>query len=76
MLLAKKYQIHTLAFPSISTGIYGYPIEKASVIALQEIVKFIKNEEIPEKVIIVCYSDHDYQIYLQNFNRILTSEKN
>jgi O-acetyl-ADP-ribose deacetylase (regulator of RNase III) len=73
LLLAKKYQIHSLAFPSISTGIYGYPIEKASVTALKEIMKFLKTEALPEKVIIVCFSDHDYRVYLQNFNQILAS---
>ncbi len=69
MALAEEYrkEIHkeniTIAFPAISTGIYGYPKEKASKIAV-DTIREIDNSKI--KVIFVCHGDVDYQIYLKN----------
>lgn len=54
----------TIAFPSISTGAYGFPIEKAVPIALREVKAFLKDNETIEKVIFVCFSDEVYQQYL------------
>ena len=75
MTLAEKYRNEmnkkniSIAFPSISTGAYGYPKEEASLIAVDTIKK-INNPKI--KVIFVCYSELDYQIYLKNVHKIKT----
>ncbi len=61
--LALKNNIKTLAFPSISTGAYRFPIEIASEIALTEIFDFLKTGSSIEKVEIVCFSHEDYSIY-------------
>jgi O-acetyl-ADP-ribose deacetylase (regulator of RNase III) len=53
----------TIAFPSISTGAYRYPVEKASRIALVAIRDFLEKEDSIEKVIFVLFSRDDLEIY-------------
>ena len=64
--LAIKNKIKSIAFPSISTGAYGFPIEKAAPIALKEVRKFVEENDTEEEVIFVLFSEKDFQIY-QNF---------
>lgn len=62
--LAEEYGIKSIAFPSISTGVYGFPIEKASKIAYNTVKAFLReNPGIIEKVIFVLFSDSDFKIY-------------
>jgi O-acetyl-ADP-ribose deacetylase len=61
--LASDKGLKTIAFPSISTGAYRFPIEIASEIALREITSSLKSNETIEKVIIVCFSKEDYEVY-------------
>jgi O-acetyl-ADP-ribose deacetylase (regulator of RNase III) len=69
MELAEKYRKENnkeniiIAFPSISTGVYGYPKDKASKTVVDTIRK-INNPKI--KVVFVCFSNVDYQLYLKN----------
>lgn len=68
--LARENNIKTLAFPSISTGAYGYPIKEASIIALETTIKFLKENALPEVVIFVCFSNDDFLTYLKTYNNI------
>lgn len=61
--LASKNNIKTIAFPSISTGVYGYPIELASRIALKEISNYLKEHQEIELVRIICFGKMDFQSY-------------
>ncbi len=61
--IAREYNIKTIAFPSISTGAYGYPIEKAVPIAIQVVKEELSKFPIPEKVYFVCFTDEVYQEY-------------
>lgn len=61
--LAKEYNIKSIAFPSISTGAYGYPIEEASKIAINTVNEWLINNDCLTDVYFVCYSDEDYEIY-------------
>src|SRR4029453_4500970 len=54
LALAEKNQLRTLAFPSISTGAYGFPIERACRIALREINDHLMESCQLEKVVVVC----------------------
>jgi O-acetyl-ADP-ribose deacetylase len=63
LALAKEYKIKTLAFPGISTGVYGFPIDLAAVIAVNETKKFLEKSIYPEKVIFVTYGDDNYETY-------------
>ena len=62
--LASKNGIKTIAFPNISTGIYGFPKEQASKIAVSTIVDFLNNNETSiENVIFVCFDQENYKLY-------------
>jgi O-acetyl-ADP-ribose deacetylase (regulator of RNase III) len=68
--LAADNNIKTIAFPSISTGIYGFPIEKASGIALNEILKFLEHQSSLEIVRIVTFSRKDFEVYKQKYDEL------
>ncbi len=55
--------LKTVAFPSISTGVYGYPIEKASRIAIATVKEFLEKENKIDKVVFVLFSKRDLEIY-------------
>lgn len=61
--LAEQNGVRTIAFPSISTGAYGYPIEQASGIALETVSGYLDETTEIEKVVFVCFSAADYEIY-------------
>lgn len=66
--LVEEYDIKTIALPSISTGAYRFPIEKASKIALNEIRSFLKKCDTLEKVFVVCFDKNTFDKYIQNIN--------
>jgi O-acetyl-ADP-ribose deacetylase (regulator of RNase III) len=57
LALAARHGIKTIAFPSISTGIYGFPMERAARIAVAEIKSFLDRNATLEKVILVCFGE-------------------
>jgi O-acetyl-ADP-ribose deacetylase (regulator of RNase III) len=61
--VAAKYSISSIAFPSISTGIYGFPIEKACPIAVSTTRSFIARGSLIDEVIFCCFSPGDLQHY-------------
>ncbi|HEX2867066.1 MAG TPA: O-acetyl-ADP-ribose deacetylase [Ignavibacteriales bacterium] len=61
--LAARNNIKTIAFPSISTGVYGFPFERAARIAIKEVSEFLEKDPSIEKVIFVCFSHGDYTAY-------------
>jgi len=61
--LAVSKGLKTIAFPSISTGAYGYPIEKASRIALTTVKEFLQEEDKLGKVVFVLFTRHDPKMY-------------
>lgn len=72
LLLASKYNLKSISFPSISTGIYGYPIEDAAKIALNTAKEFENdnpNSSIKE-IIFYLYDDLTYQIFLNEYNKV------
>lgn len=57
LALARDHGFATVAFPSISTGIYGYPKDLAAAIAVREIQAFLAVNPLPQKVILVAFDD-------------------
>lgn len=68
--LASENNVKSIAFPSISTGVYGYPIELASRIALTEIQNFLKATKEIEKVVIICFGEEDFQTYQKAYKEL------
>lgn len=68
--LADEHSVKSIAFPSISTGIYGFPVERASKIAIREINEFLKNKTSIEKVMMVCFDEKTYHCYLNALKEI------
>ena len=58
--LAQENGLKTIAFPAISTGVYGYPVEKAAWIALEEGRRF---KEDFDEIRYICFSEGDYHVY-------------
>ncbi|PIU47826.1 MAG: O-acetyl-ADP-ribose deacetylase [Candidatus Hydrogenedentes bacterium CG07_land_8_20_14_0_80_42_17] len=61
--IASSKKFSSIAFPAISTGVYGYPKEEAAKIAVTTIKDFFIKNNYPEKVIFVCFSRSDAEIY-------------
>ncbi len=62
--LAVENGAHTLAFPSISTGIYGYPTEKAAAIALRTVKEFVASSgSVPTCIQFILFDEATYQCY-------------
>jgi len=69
--LACDNNINSIAFPSISTGAYRFPFEKAAEIALNTITRFLNENSKPEKVYIVVFSEPDFQQYHRVYKKIV-----
>lgn len=61
--LATEYHCETVAFPNISTGIYGFPKEKAAEIAISTVREYLEQNEIPLKVIFVTFDNNNFNLY-------------
>lgn len=62
--LAKKHDIHSIAFPAISTGVYGYPQEEAIPIAMRTVANWLdENDDYEMKVIMSCFNHKVYELF-------------
>ncbi len=68
--LVEQHGIKTVAFPSISTGAYGFPMDRAAQIAVRETKEFLKRNQSVEKVILVCYGAGAVEIYTEAVTKI------
>ena len=55
--LAQGHGLVSVAFPGISTGVYGYPVEEAAEVAVSEVAAFLSVSRVPERVVLCTYSD-------------------
>ena len=72
--VAVKNGVRTIAFPSISTGAYGFPVEKAAKIAMREIAGFLEKNETIEKVLVVCFNEEAFRSYSDALEEVLGRE--
>lgn len=74
--LADQNKIRSIAFPSLSTGIYGYPIEQAAPVAINAVIDYLKQREQNgspselELVLFVLFTQDDYDVYRRVFDAI------
>jgi len=67
--LAAANACRSVAFPAISTGVYGYPKEEATMVALAAVADFLNGHETPEKVIFCCFDQLTADLYRREIER-------
>ena len=68
--LCSKYKISSVAFPSISTGAYGYPIKEAAQIAVKAVVGYLNHHPEIKLARFVLFDDKTYQAYVESYSQI------
>ncbi len=63
--LATESDCNSIAFPNISTGVYGYPKKEAARLAINTVNAFLQNNTKILKVIFICFDDENYSLYSQ-----------
>ncbi len=71
LLVASHNKIRSISFPSISTGVFGYPVKEASLIALKTITGFLNEHQEIKTVKMVLFSERDYDTYREALEKIL-----
>ncbi len=66
LALAASRSLESVAFPAISTGVYGYPREAAAAVASRAIAEFLNEDETIEEVRLVFFSKGDMNVFLRN----------
>jgi len=66
--IAVENGIKSIAFPAISTGVYRFPLERATKIAIDEVIKFLNNNDEIEKVIFAAFDEQTYNYYAEALN--------
>ncbi|MFH1102464.1 MAG: O-acetyl-ADP-ribose deacetylase [Pseudomonadota bacterium] len=72
--LAEQHGLSSIAFPAISCGAYGYPIEEACKIAISTTCGFLRIHQGIQQVVFILFSEDDYRIYQKNLEYIRSSE--
>jgi O-acetyl-ADP-ribose deacetylase (regulator of RNase III) len=60
--LAVEYNCDSIAFPNISTGVYGFPKDQAAIIAVNEVMKFVNQVKKQLRVVFVCFDEENYTL--------------
>ncbi len=69
--LAAERKLRSVAFPSISTGVYSYPVAEAAKVALDTVIFFLRNESTSlQRVLFVLYDSNTYQTYAEQLNEL------
>ncbi|TJY62884.1 O-acetyl-ADP-ribose deacetylase [Sinimarinibacterium sp. CAU 1509] len=69
LALAAQHGIDSIAFPAISCGVYGYPLQQAAAIAVREIRAHVATGTHPRHIVFACFSDQVYETYLRRLAR-------
>jgi len=72
--LVSQYKLKSVAFPSISTGAYGYPMSEAAAIALHAVINYLKTHHDIELVRFVLFSHNAYQVYEDILKKLQTGD--
>ena len=68
--LAKENKVKTIAFPNISTGVYGFPKDKAAEVALETVMDHVIQYPELEEIIFCCFDEENYSIYRELYSEI------
>lgn len=70
LALAAQHGAHTVAFPAISTGVYGFPLERATAIAVRETRAYLRDHPEIERVMFACFGAHAHNVYQAELGRV------
>ena len=68
--IAAEYRIETIAFPAISCGVYGYPLDQAAEIAVDRVVRFLAGCNLPKTVHLVCFNNEAERAYRKVLDQV------
>lgn len=71
LALALEHAVRTLAFPAISTGIYGFPLERATRVAVTETTRFLAENAEMDEVRFVCFGSETHRVYVTTLEQIV-----
>ena len=71
LVLAEKNNLKSISFPSISTGIFGYPVKEASKVAIRTVQEYLEKNPYIELVRMVLFSARDFSVYKDTADRLL-----
>lgn len=71
LALAEQHGLATIAFPSISTGVYRFPVDRAVRIALREVLEFFRNNRHVQKVTLVCFGADAHQCHRDAYEELV-----
>jgi len=72
--LAAEKKLTSIAFPAISTGAYGFPLEQASMVALREAALFFRKQSSIDTIAFVCFAHRDCQVYVERLTDMKNSD--
>ncbi len=72
--LAAARGVKSVSFPSISTGAYGYPVERAAVVALQTVIDFLRQDSPLNEVVFVLYDTEAHRVYQKTLKRLVSED--
>ena len=68
--LATSHKVETIAFPNISTGVYGFPKKSAAEIAVNAVRNYLEKNKYPKKVIFVCFDEENLALYKEKLSSL------
>lgn len=68
--IAMEHHCKTIAFPNISTGVYGYPKREAAEVAVHSVHEFLKSNSGIEEVVFVCFDDENFELITAEIDRL------
>jgi O-acetyl-ADP-ribose deacetylase (regulator of RNase III) len=72
--LCSEHNISSIAFPSISTGVYGYPVEEASRIALSTVIDYLEKRQDIKLIRFVLFDANTYHVYEAALKKLILLE--
>jgi O-acetyl-ADP-ribose deacetylase (regulator of RNase III) len=71
LLLAEEYRVNSLAFPAISTGVFGYPVDACAQIMLKVATEFIKRSDKIKHIFFALWDEHTYSVFLSELEKLM-----
>lgn len=68
--LAAENNLNSIAFPCISTGVYGYPPDAACNVAIKTVAEWAKSNDLPKRVVFCCFLDSDFELYRERLEEL------